>query len=174
MIYFIDATNEVPLVTRMSCPGSLCMGFSWSLYFAQRSSEEAMRSCPSLAESSLVTDRNGNFTFDLTLPEEVKHTVYVDSLGVISQNGPVIPGILDEMDEEFSARQLLLHPSSVHTEEGKHLGTKMDLRRLCSTLTRSWYEKLKGSLRAVLRCYRPVCALPRPVVPVVVKVELRA
>ena len=136
------------------CPGSLCMGFSWSLYFAQCSSEEAMRSCPSLAESSLVTDRNGNFTFDVAQPDKVKHTVYVDNLGVVSQNGSVIPGILEEMDKEFEVRQLLLHPSSVHTDEAKHLGTKMDLRRLCSTLTRSRYEKLKGGLRAVLRRQR--------------------
>ena len=145
-------------------PGSLCTGFSWSLHSAQRSPEKSLNSCPSLVESSLVTDQNGGFTLDLARPDEVKHTVYVDNLGVISQNGPVTLGILEEMDKEFGERQLLLHPSSAHTEEGKHLGTKMDLRHLCSILTRSRYEKLKGGLQAVMRRRRLSGRVPEVVI----------
>ena len=73
------------------CPGSLCMGFSWSLYFAQQCSEVAMAACPSLSGSELVSDRSGNLSFALDKVEEIKHTVYVDNLGVISQNQDVIP-----------------------------------------------------------------------------------
>ena len=57
------------------------MGFSWSLFFAQQSSERGMQLCPSLSESRLVTDREGGLVFDASRTDTVRHTVYVDNLG---------------------------------------------------------------------------------------------
>ena len=40
-------------------PGSLCMGFTWSLYFAQRINERVMAQVPQLQCSDLIHDRGG-------------------------------------------------------------------------------------------------------------------
>ena len=41
------------------CAGSLCQGFSWSLYFAQRANEQVCRGVSSLKSSILASDRGG-------------------------------------------------------------------------------------------------------------------
>ena len=46
------------------CPGSLCMGFSWSLYFAQQGSERTVEECESLSESRFAADRSGGLVID--------------------------------------------------------------------------------------------------------------
>ena len=45
------------------CPGSLCMGFSWSLYFAQEINQGLMKLAPSLSISHLAADRERTMTF---------------------------------------------------------------------------------------------------------------
>ena len=55
-------------------PGSLCMGFSWSLYFSQQGSEGAMEECENLSESRLVTDRSKGMVFDASKQDAVRHT----------------------------------------------------------------------------------------------------
>ena len=68
-------------------PGSLCMGFTWSLYFAQRVSERLMSMVPSLSASRLVNDRSGAIVFDQRHTVEgeasLHHYVYVDNLGLL-------------------------------------------------------------------------------------------
>lgn len=59
-------------------PGSLCMGFTWSLFFAQRINEAVMGNVPSLAGSTLIHDRGGPTVFDSGAKDQVKHFVYVD------------------------------------------------------------------------------------------------
>ena len=61
-------------------PGSLCMGFGWSLYFAQKISEQQMQVVPALRGSSLINDRCGPAVSAQAL-DTVKHYVYVDNLG---------------------------------------------------------------------------------------------
>ena len=109
-----------------------------------------MAACPSLSVSELVSDRSGNLSFALDQVEEIKHTVYVDNWGVISQNHDVIPEVMEEMRAEFTERRLDLHPFSIYTDEAKHLGARLDLKQMCSTLTRERYQRIKGSLKAVL------------------------
>ena len=38
------------------CPGSLCMGFTWSLFFAQRADELQASLAPELKDSRLLTE----------------------------------------------------------------------------------------------------------------------
>ena len=51
-------------------PASLCMGFSWSLYFAQRADENMISKVPSLFPSQLVS---APVVFDSEGKEKVKH-----------------------------------------------------------------------------------------------------
>ena len=39
-------------------PAPLCMGFSWSLYFAQKAKQRLMGNIPSLVSSKLFSDRS--------------------------------------------------------------------------------------------------------------------
>jgi len=65
----------------------MVQGFTWSLYFAQRSSDAMMDGVVSLGQSTLIHDRGGPPVFNTSRPGEVKHFVkYVDNLGVLSAN----------------------------------------------------------------------------------------
>ena len=93
---------------------------------------------------------SGSLSFALNQVEEIKHTVYVDNWGVISQNHDVIPEVMEEMSAEFTERRLDLHPFSIHTDEARHLGARLDLKQMCSTLTRDRYQRVKCTPKAVL------------------------
>ena len=94
----VDGVACLPDDEIFPCPGSLCMGFSWSLFFAERSSENLMKECSSLEGSSLVTDRGDGMVFSTSEQHTVKHTVYVDNLRVVSPDRPLVGKALDEME----------------------------------------------------------------------------
>ncbi|CAE7943852.1 unnamed protein product, partial [Symbiodinium sp. KB8] len=54
---YVDGEYVGPLDPVWPCAGSLCQGFSWSLYFAQRANERVSQSCSLLAEARLLHDR---------------------------------------------------------------------------------------------------------------------
>ena len=53
-------------------PGSLCMGFSWSPYFAQRINEAMMQRVGRLASSTIIHDRGGPAVFGSGQREDLK------------------------------------------------------------------------------------------------------
>ena len=69
--------------------GSLPMGFSWSLFFCQATTEGKMRSCGSLDDKTLLQDRLPPPVFDVAAAQRDCRTagkvayVYVDNLGVL-------------------------------------------------------------------------------------------
>ena len=71
-------------------PGSLCMGFTWQLYFAQKISEQQMQVVPALRGSRLINDRCGPAVFPAQAPDTVKHYVYVDNLRVLGGDPSVL------------------------------------------------------------------------------------
>jgi hypothetical protein len=103
-------------------PGSLCMGFSWSLYFCQRINEYQCSLTRSLKDSTLVRDKGEPVVFR---SEQVRrhgepgsrHYVYVDNLGVLSSHAAYVKTALQELDEHFGSCGLLLHPGEVSVGE---------------------------------------------------------
>ena len=56
------------------CAGSLCQGFSWSLYFAQRANEFLCQSISPLAEAQLSNDRGGPIVMKIGKHAGLNHT----------------------------------------------------------------------------------------------------
>ena len=71
--------------------------------------------------------------------------------GVISPDRALVQRTLAEMETEFGNNRLALQPGELFSDEATCVGTKLDLKALCSTLTKKRYQMLKGSLRAVSR-----------------------
>ena len=86
----LDGVSLGPEDYVYSASGSLCMGFSWSLFFAQRVGERLMSTASALQSSILVNDRSealvlGDERESSGLKESrVHHYVYVDNLGLMS------------------------------------------------------------------------------------------
>ena len=132
-------------------PASLCMGFSWSLYFAQQANEALMRTVPSLVRSKEVSDRGDPMIFSSSSTKTVRRYVYVDNLGIISQEENFVCEALQELGPVFDDRGLVLHPGELQTEDIKALGCQMrgDLKAVRVTPERYW--RLRRAVEGILR-----------------------
>ena len=99
------------------CWGVFPMGFTWSLWAAQRTNEYLVPvACPRLGGVPL-SDRGPPLIFGPGRPASViPHYVYVDNLGVASTSRPIVTDSIGQLAEGFGARGLLLHESSVGTD----------------------------------------------------------
>ncbi|CAK9012769.1 Protein kinase domain-containing protein, partial [Durusdinium trenchii] len=79
-----------------------------------------------------------------------RHYVYVDNLGVLSPHKAVVATALQELDEHFGGRGLLLHPGEVHSSETRALGTILDGNNLCSKITPERFHRVRQSIRGLL------------------------
>lgn len=137
-------------------PGSLCMGFSWSLYFCQRINEYQCSLTRSLKDSTLVRDKGEPVVFR---SEQVRrhgepgsrHYVYVDNLGVLSSHAAYVKTALQELDEHFGSCGLLLHPGEVSVGETRALGTVLDGQALCSKITPERFHKVRQAIRGIVQ-----------------------
>lgn len=134
--------------------GSLPMGFSWSLFFAQKISEAQMQRIPELAAAMPMTDRGRPAVFHAPVPageKEASHYVYVDNLGVISPHQALVKSALGEMKGLFEAKGLVLHPGEIHHENVTALGCELRGDIMATRVTPKRFHKVRQSLRAVLR-----------------------
>ncbi|CAE7279311.1 unnamed protein product [Symbiodinium natans] len=139
-------------------PGSLPMGFTWALYFAQRASEVLMTKVPSLQKSTLVHDRSSAIVFgegqsvknEAGEPRPVHHYVYVDNLGVLSVNHDTVETALREVEDVFGSHKLILHPGLVSSGTTKALGCALRGDLLASRVTSDRYHKLRQAIQGVL------------------------
>ncbi|CAE6957111.1 CACNA1H, partial [Symbiodinium sp. CCMP2456] len=137
-------------------PGSLCMGFTWSLYFCQVINEAVAGTVPRLVSSECIRDRGAAVSFDFRdlgqkdANSEVRHYVYVDNLGVVSPHEAVVRGALEELDLEFTSRGLLLHPGEVNSEVTA-LGIELDGSALCARISSKRFHKVRQAIKGLLR-----------------------
>ena len=132
-------------------PGSLAMGFSWSLFFAQRISERLMSQVPSLQHSKLAVDRGEPICFSAQVQDEAYHYVYVDNLGVLSRSHDVVARGLVELTEIFNRKGLLLHAGEVGHENIQTLGVSLDGVNLTTSLTPERFHRVRQGVRGLLR-----------------------
>ena len=115
-------------------PRPLCMGCSWSLYFAQSANENLIATIPRLAHSRLVNDRSDPVVIQANLEENQAgvsgdyHYVYVDNLGLMSTDRRYVSESLKEVENTFNARGLLLHPGEVMFGQAEALGCRLDMQ----------------------------------------------
>lgn len=134
--------------------GSFPMGFSWSLFVAQRVNELQIAKVPSLANSRLMSDRGEPVVFrDPRSCEEmqVRHYVYVDNLGVISPHEGIVRKTLSELPQAFDQEGLILHPGEIQHETVKALGCQLRGDILATRITPERFHKVRLSIEAVLR-----------------------
>ena len=128
-------------------PGSLCMGFTWSLYFAQRVSERLMAMVPCLATSRLVNDRSGSIVLNQRDNDEGKtnlhHYVYVDNLGLLSTDLRTAETGIREVEQVFTEHQLILHAGAVSGGSTRALGCDLRADLLASRVTPERYHNLR-------------------------------
>ena len=132
-------------------PGSLCMGCSWSLFFAQRINELQFSLSPQLGGSRLVSDRSPPLVINPSDPNMLHHYVYVDNLGVIGQNQELVQQGVQAMQDHFNSKELLLHPGEVQCDDIKALGIHLDGRNKRTRVAPERLHKVRQALRCLLR-----------------------
>ena len=131
-------------------PGSLAMGFSWSLFFAQRISERLMSQVPSLSHSKLAVDKGEPMYFSDQVPNASYHHVYVDNLGVLSRSRELVATGLAELTEPFNQKGLLLHAGEVGHDNIQTLGVSLDGANLTTSLTPERFHRVRQGVRGLL------------------------
>ena len=140
-----------PLDPVYPCAGSLCQGFSWSLYFAQRANEEMCRRCSVLGRSIISNDRGQPIVLRLSGTGEVAHYyVYVDNLGVLHQDLSLVKKAMAELQDAFNSRGLLLHTTDISEGATLALGCIVEGEKFRSRINpvRLWrlYKAISGLL----------------------------
>ncbi|CAK0856481.1 unnamed protein product, partial [Prorocentrum cordatum] len=133
------------------CWQVLPMGFSWSLYFAQRANEEvSRRGSPPLREPGL-SDHGPPLVFAPDrAPREIRHYVYVDNLGVFSLFSELVSGVMDQLTGEFTELNLLLHKDELVPGMAVALGTEIDGSQLRTRVTSDRFWRCRQAVRGLL------------------------
>ena len=131
-------------------PGSLAMGCSWSLYFAQKINEHQFKLSPGVGDSQILHDRGHPLVIDTQDTHKINHYVYVDNLGIVGQNKELVTSALTSMEEHFNSKQLLLHPGEVHSDSVKALGIQLNGSLKTTRITPDRLHKVRSGLRGLI------------------------
>ncbi|CAK9007629.1 Uncharacterized protein SCF082_LOCUS9531 [Durusdinium trenchii] len=126
----VDGKTLGPLDPVWPCAGSLCQGFSWSLYFAQKANEQMCKSVDLLREASLVHDRGPPVVLrvgQVDQSTETHYYVYVDNLGVLHFDQQLVANALKALQKAFDGAGLVLHGSEARESALQAAGFTQDL-----------------------------------------------
>ncbi|CAE7423542.1 SLC34A1 [Symbiodinium pilosum] len=152
---YADGKFVGPLDPVFPCAGSLCQGFSWSLYFAQKANEYLSKTTPLLAQARLLHDRGDPLVLHVgRLEDEADHFyMYVDNLGVVGTNHERVVEAMDALQQTFDGLGLELHGSEVSCGSVEALGCIIEGNKLRSRIAvgRLWkvHQAVEGLLRRV-------------------------
>ena len=148
----LEGKTLSPLDAVFPCAGSLCQGFSWALFFAQRANEQMCLQVPPLLGAPLCHDRGSPIVLRIGSkdPECMHYYVYVDNLGVVDVNKERVKAAVTGLETAFDGCGLILHGSEVTSGHVQALGCGLDGTLLRTTIGRErlWkvYQALKGLL----------------------------
>jgi len=131
----------------------LPMGFTWSLFLAQRVNTHLVGEIPSLKGSRPLVDRGPPLVL-VPGDERVSHYVYVDNIGVVGVVHSTVAAALDECVLQLDSRGLTTHDTELHSNFGDVLGVELNSELKCTRLTAKRYWRLERGLGAALarRC----------------------
>lgn len=135
--YFVEPYDRF-----MPVPAAAPMGFSWSLYFAQRGGEHILVARGGFRMGRILTDR----TPPAVLGDTPHWYLYVDNLGIIGSCRAAVVKMLQEARVVLEEVGLLTHETRVSDHDVVTLGAKLDLDRFTTTLTDTRYWLLERSL----------------------------
>ena len=132
-------------------PAPLCMGCSWSLFFAQKANQHIMGLVPALQCSRSFSDRSEPVVFNSeALDGSSYHFVYVDNLGILSESRQHVETAIGQVTEAFHATQLLLHPGEVKDSAVDSLGCRLEGRKHSTRLKPARFHRVRQATLAIL------------------------
>ena len=104
------------------------MGWTWSLYFTQSCNLDIMNKVLELQTSKLMRDRGPPAVFT---PGQASrsHYIYVDNLGVVSEDCEHVVRSVAALCARFGKVGLPVHETGVHAGGGQTFGIVLDGRR---------------------------------------------
>ena len=128
------------------CP----MGFSWSLFFAQRVSEYICESTGALEGSRLFNDRSDAVVFEAQKGghQTKRHYVYVDNLGALGSSATWTAEAQAAMRDTFNGSHLDTHGEEIIEGDGEVLGVELDLNKFENRSKHSKVMLLRGAITA--------------------------
>ena len=149
----IDGKKLMPHDLVWPCAGSLCQGFSWSLFFAQRANEFLCSKVSPLADAKLARDRGAPVVLRVGkgIVTSPHYYVYVDNLGVLDTDAENVNSAMVALQSMFNSLGLELHGSEVSSGQVEALGCVLEgssMRSLPSP-KRIWriHHAIQGLLR---------------------------
>jgi len=128
-------------------PMTLPMGFSWSLFFCQRTAERLVSSAPRLSAETQLVDRGRPLLIRVSDGEgAVRHYVYVDNLGVISVDSTAVKEGVQGVIGIFAENSLEVHGTAFSTDGVDALGVIMHGRRLHTRVAVQRAIRIRGAI----------------------------
>lgn len=142
-----------PLDPVYPCAGSLCQGFSWSLYYAQRVNQYKCQLLPSLSDGRLVNDRSRPVVMKIvsTTACPPHYYVYVDNLGVLRPDSQLVEESMSALEASFKDAGLELRTADISEDAVKALGCIIEGSRQRSRVSETRLWKIFMALGALLR-----------------------
>ena len=135
------------------CAGSLCQGFSWSLFFAQRANEHQASLTGPLRGAHLANDRGGPVVLNVgkVRTDDRYFYVYVDNLGVIGSDKEIVDLAMSELQDAFNGQGLELHGSEVTKDYVEALGCVLEGKEMRSRCNPRRLWRIHHGIRGLLR-----------------------
>ena len=149
----LEGVRLEPLTPVYPCAGSLCQGFAWSLYFAQKANETLCRGVNLLREASLANDRAGPVILKVgrDVEQQCHFYVYVDNLGVIDTDGGRVTKAMEELQRSFNSLGLILHKSEVTSGYVEALGCVLEGDRMRTRVNPNRLWKMFQAIAGLMR-----------------------
>ncbi|CAK0907421.1 unnamed protein product, partial [Prorocentrum cordatum] len=150
----LDGVQLKPTDAAWPTSASMCMGFAWSLYFAQKTSGRLAAAAPSLRGSALLRDRSPPLVLAEGRP---RHCVYVDNLGAYARGRGLAQNAAREWEASFADHGLELHGGEVVSRGIRALGCRLGGQRLRAATAPERFLKVWAASEEILR--RGKCAV---------------
>ena len=149
----VDGVTLGPLDPVWPCAGSLCQGFAWSLYFAQRANERQCALVNPLADGRLASDRGGPIVFHIgkDCNTGVQYYVYVDNLGVLDTDYAKVESAMNGLQMKFNSQGLNLRASEISCGVVETLGCVVEGSKKRSRINPKRLWKVHNAILALLR-----------------------
>ena len=153
--HWVEGKLLGPLDAVYPCAGSLCQGFSWSLYFAQRANERTARQTGSLRDAGILQDRGEAPVFrPSSSPSKIYFYIYVDNIGVLCCCVGPVKRAVKQLKHLFKKVGLDLHGEEINIGASKALGCCLDGKRLETRIDRDRMWKMHQAIDGLLIMHR--------------------
>ena len=131
------------------CLSSFPMGFSWSLWVAQRCGETLLSQVPGLGKPSIASDYSAPMIIGHRHPP--RYYLYVDNFGVLGHDEKKVEALLENGCGWLTEQGLETHEQEIMPQGGEALGCMLDAGTRTTRMTTKRRWRMDGALRWALR-----------------------